>query len=95
MSLEHAIEYALPADSKSNPEGVVPLSPAQSQPGILSEREIDVLRLVAAGLTNVEIGERLVLSPRTVQAHLRSIYGKLGISSRSAATRYAIEHKLA
>jgi predicted ATPase/DNA-binding CsgD family transcriptional regulator len=51
----------------------------------LSRREIEVLRLVAAGLTDGEIAERLVLSPRTVHAHLRSIYQKLGVSSRTAA----------
>jgi DNA-binding CsgD family transcriptional regulator len=55
----------------------------------LSPREIEVLRLVAAGLTDGEIAERLVLSPRTVHAHLRSIYQKLGVSSRTAAIRAA------
>ena len=55
----------------------------------LSLREIEVLRLVAAGLTDGEIAERLVLSPRTVHAHLRSIYQKLGVSSRTAATHAA------
>jgi DNA-binding NarL/FixJ family response regulator len=54
-----------------------------------------VLQLLAQGLTNPQIGERLVISPRTVHAHLRAIYGKLEVSSRSAATRYAVEHGLA
>ena len=61
----------------------------------LTEREIEVLRSVAQGLTDVQVAERLVISPRTVHSHLNSIYSKLGISSRSAATRYAIEHDLA
>lgn len=60
----------------------------------LTAREIEVLRLVVAGLTNRKVAERLRLSPRTVDAHLRSIYGKLGVTSRSAATRYALEHRL-
>jgi ATP/maltotriose-dependent transcriptional regulator MalT len=60
----------------------------------LSAREIEVLRLVAEGLTDAEVAERLYLSPRTVSGHLRSIYNKLGVSSRSAATRYAIEQGL-
>lgn len=60
----------------------------------LTNREIEVLQLVAQGLTNVQIAENLVISPRTVQAHLRTIYSKLGIVSRSAATRYAIQHSL-
>jgi len=67
-----------------------PLSPNE-----LSGREIEVLRLVAQGLTDAQIAEILVISPRTVNAHLRSIYSKLGITSRNAATRYAIEHRLA
>jgi DNA-binding CsgD family transcriptional regulator len=63
-------------------------------PAGLSAREVEVLRLVAAGLTSAEVAERLFLSPRTVQAHLYRIYNKLGVSSRSAATRFAIEHRL-
>ena len=61
----------------------------------LTEREIEVLRCVAQGLTDVQIAEQLVISHRTVHSHLNSIYSKLGITSRSAATRYAIEHGLA
>jgi predicted ATPase/DNA-binding CsgD family transcriptional regulator len=61
----------------------------------LTAREAEVLRLVAAGLTDAEVAERLVLSVRTVHAHLRSVYRKLGVSSRSAATRYAVERELA
>ncbi|HEV2582441.1 MAG TPA: LuxR C-terminal-related transcriptional regulator, partial [Ktedonobacteraceae bacterium] len=60
----------------------------------LTEREIDVLRFVAQGLTDAQVAERLVISPRTVHSHLNSIYSKLGITSRSAATRYAIEHDI-
>ena len=47
------------------------------------------------GLTDVQVAEKLVISPRTVHAHISSIYSKLGVTSRSAATRYAIEHHLA
>jgi predicted ATPase/DNA-binding CsgD family transcriptional regulator len=64
-------------------------------PAGLTEREVEVLRLVAAGLTDLQVAEKLVLSPRTVHTHISSIYSKLGITSRSAATRYAIEHHLA
>ena len=63
--------------------------------GVLTEREIEVLRAVAQGLTDIQVAERLVISHRTVHSHLNSIYSKLGITSRSAATRYAIEHDLA
>ena len=68
--------------------------PVAPYPAGLTAREIDVLRLVAAGLTDARIAEMLVLSPRTVNTHLRSIYAKIGVSSRSAATRFALEHKL-
>ena len=61
----------------------------------LTNRELDVLRLAAQGLTDVEIGKQLYISSRTVSQHLRSLYGKLQIRSRAAATRFAIEHDLA
>src|SRR5436309_13191091 len=61
----------------------------------LTAREVEVLNLVAAGLMNRQIAERLGVSTRTVDAHLRSIYAKLGLKSRSAATRFAVEHPLA
>ena len=60
----------------------------------LAAREVEVLRLLAAGLTNQQIAERLVISPKTVNVHVASIYKKLKITSRTAATRYAIEHDL-
>jgi DNA-binding NarL/FixJ family response regulator len=65
-----------------------------SYPDGLTKREIEVLRLIAMGLTDAQIAEQLVLSLHTVHAHLRTIYSKLGVTSRSAATRYAFEHKL-
>jgi DNA-binding NarL/FixJ family response regulator len=55
----------------------------------LTDREIEVLHLVADGLSNAEIAERLVLSERTVHAHLRSIFDKLGVNTRTAAA-YAV-----
>ena len=67
---------------------------APSSPNDLTEREVEVLRLVARGLTDAQIAETLVISPRTVNAHLRSIYNKLGITSRNAATYFALEHQL-
>ena len=62
--------------------------------GGLTAREVEVLRLLATGLTDAQIAKQLVLSLHTVHAHLRTIYSKLGITSRSAATRYALEHQL-
>jgi DNA-binding NarL/FixJ family response regulator len=63
-------------------------------PAGLTAREVEVLRLVALGLTDSQVANRLVISPRTVSNHLTSIYNKLGVDSRTAATRYAIEQRL-
>jgi predicted ATPase/class 3 adenylate cyclase/DNA-binding CsgD family transcriptional regulator len=66
--------------------------PSPSYPDRLTAREVEVLRLISKGLTDAHIAEQLVISPRTVNNHLTSIYGKIQVTSRSAATRYAIEH---
>ncbi len=68
--------------------------PSSSFPNDLTRREGEVLRLVAQGLTDAQIAELLVISPRTVNAHLRSIYSKLNITSRHAATFFAIKQQL-
>jgi DNA-binding CsgD family transcriptional regulator len=60
----------------------------------LSARELEVLRHVAAGKTNREIAAELVVSEHTVARHLQNIFAKLGVSSRTAATAYAFEHRL-
>jgi predicted ATPase/DNA-binding CsgD family transcriptional regulator len=64
------------------------------RPAGLTAREVEVLALVAEGFTDAQVAERLVVSLRTVHAHLRSIYRKLDVRSRSAARRYAVEHGL-
>ncbi len=63
-------------------------------PAGLTAREVEVLRLAAQGLSDAQVAEQLVISPRTVNWHLTLIYSKLGVSSRSGATRYAIEHRI-
>jgi DNA-binding CsgD family transcriptional regulator len=60
----------------------------------LTAREIEILRLVTQGLTNAQIANHLILSRLTVNAHLRSIYRKLDVSTRAAATRLALEQCL-
>jgi DNA-binding CsgD family transcriptional regulator len=73
----------------------LPQAPAsRGNPFGLTAREIEVLRLVTLGLTTTQIADSLIISPRTADAHLRSIYSKLDVTSRSAATRSAIVHKL-
>ena len=61
----------------------------------LTGREAQVLQLVAAGKTNRQIAEELVISEKTVARHISNIFGKISVSSRSAATGYAYEHGLA
>lgn len=63
-------------------------------PARLTKREVEILRLVAQGLTDAQVADRLVISPRTVNGHLSSIYNKLGVTSRTAATHYAITYHL-
>src|SRR5215212_12250578 len=99
MGLDQATAYALSEEQPSTPP-----SPTTSQPRIssstlehpagLTSREVEVLGLVATGLTNAQVAKELFLSPRTIQRHLNSIYHKLGVSSRAAATRFAVEHGL-
>jgi DNA-binding NarL/FixJ family response regulator len=72
----------------------LPMKPAAVYPDGLTAREVEVLRLVAQGLTDAQIAEQLVISPRTVNNHLTAIYSKIQVSSRAAATRYAMEHQL-
>jgi DNA-binding NarL/FixJ family response regulator len=60
----------------------------------LTTREVEILRLVTSGRTNRQLAEELGVSTRTVDAHLRSIYAKLDVKSRSGATRYAVENHL-
>nr|WP_269813387.1 response regulator transcription factor [Ornithinimicrobium sediminis] len=63
-------------------------------PGGLSPREVEVLRLVAAGKSNPEIAEALVLSEKTVARHLSNIFTKLDVGSRTAAAAFAYRHRL-
>jgi DNA-binding NarL/FixJ family response regulator len=64
------------------------------RPDGLTAREAEVLRLLATGLANAEIAEQLSLSPRTINAHLTTIYSKLGVATRGAAIRFALDHDL-
>ncbi|MGH2630141.1 MAG: response regulator transcription factor, partial [Actinomycetota bacterium] len=63
-------------------------------PAGLSDREVEVLRLVAAGSSNREIAQGLVISPRTAEHHVQHIYGKIGVSTRAAAAMFAMQHGL-
>jgi DNA-binding CsgD family transcriptional regulator len=84
----------MPPTAPAGPSSVPHTRKASTSPSGLTAREVEVLRLVALGLTNPQIAEKLVISPQTVHAHLRSIYSKLGVTTRSAATRFAVEHQI-
>ena len=86
--------YAAIAAPRPVPVDVTDARAPTELPARLTMRELDVLRLVAAGLSDAETAGQLYLSVRTVNAHLRSIYRKLGVRSRAAAGRFAADHGL-
>ena len=83
-----------PAKEYALSEAPPPTSPPKEDKAGLSERELETLRFVAQGLTDSQVAERLYISPRTVGQHLRSIYRKLGVPSRAAAAKEAVERSL-
>ena len=102
MTLPRAVEFAAAvaertaaidaAAAQPNNMPSPPAVPLPANPDQLTVREREVLRLLAAGLSYAEIADKLVISPRTVNSHLTTIYSKLGVTSRSAAMRYALHH---
>jgi DNA-binding NarL/FixJ family response regulator len=82
---------------KPEPESArTPAARANVQrPAGLTTREAELLRLLAQGLSDAAIVQKLVISPCTVNSHLTSIYSKLDVSSRAAATRFAVDNGLA
>lgn len=105
LSPEQAVERLLDGASRGTHDAqvvnavlaaaghAVPVAVRQ-RPNQLSEREVEVLGLVAHGCSNAEIASRLVISRRTAEHHVQHIYTKIGVSSRAAATLFAIEHHL-
>lgn len=90
-----ALSQRQPPTAQATPrQGSTKKKKIPAYPAGLSAREVDILRLVADGLSDIQVAEQLVISPRTVTTHLTSIYNKLGVNSRAAATRFAVEHHL-
>jgi DNA-binding NarL/FixJ family response regulator len=83
MSPEQAIEYALEEPTTHDQ------SPPPSAPSDLTKRELEVLGLVARGMSNQQIAESLTISEHTVHRHVSNVLGKLGVSSRAAAVAQA------
>jgi predicted ATPase/DNA-binding CsgD family transcriptional regulator len=104
ISLEHAIALALETAQETRSltasqqerlvHSISTKAFSSTSSAGLTARETDVLYLLAEGLTSAQIAERLAIRPRTVDSHLASIFRKIGVSTRSAATRYALEHEL-
>jgi two-component system, NarL family, response regulator NreC len=94
--LVEGVRRASVGDTYLNPRlgARVAAAPPPGPPDGLSEREVEVLRMIALGHTNAEIAEQLYLSVRTVETHRAHIQQKLRLSSRSELVRYALEHKL-
>ena len=88
MSPEQAIGYAL-----EEPEASRDGAPAARGAG-LTKREVEVLRLVAKGMSNQEVAASLVISEHTVHRHVSNVFGKLGVSSRAAAVAQAAKFDL-
>jgi two-component system, NarL family, response regulator LiaR len=90
--LRQAIKAAAAGQVQLSPEAAARLMRevvAPERPEVLSERETDVLRLLAHGLANKEIAQRLSITEKTVKTHVSSILGKLGVQSRTQAALYA------
>jgi len=94
--LVEAVRLAAGGESYLNPRlgARIAAEPPPGPPDDLSEREVDVLRLIALGHTNAEIAEQLFLSVRTVETHRSHIQQKLGLSSRAELVGYALERGL-
>ncbi len=94
--LVQAVRRAAVGETYMNPRLGARLAsePPAGRPDDLSEREVDVLRLIALGHTNAEIAEQLFLSVRTVETHRAHIQQKLSLSSRAELVRYAMERGL-
>ena len=88
-----ASRAVLVAAGHGEPHG--PSGKRPTNPGGLTRREVDVLRLAAKGLTTRDIADRLYISPKTADHHIQHIYGKIDVSTRAAAALWAMQHTFA
>jgi len=82
----------LVAGGHGEPRG--PSGNRPDNPGGLTRREVDVLRLAAKGLTTRQIADRLYVAPKTADHHIQHIYAKIGVSTRAAAALWAMQHAI-
>jgi len=93
--LDPAVQERLLAAVISHPPPADPPGPGRTPPDGLTAREVEVLALLASGLSNTEIAQRLYLSNATVKTHINRIFAKTGARDRAQAVRYAYQHHLA
>jgi DNA-binding NarL/FixJ family response regulator len=89
------LERTLSGAASAGPGPGTPVSSTPSYPDGLTQREVEVLREIAAGRSNREIAERLVIGEATVKTHVNNIFSKAGLRDRAQAVVYAIHHGLA
>ncbi len=94
LSRQQAMDEAVALVSPVEATGTAALSAGSAAAHGLTERELEVLRLLATGQSNREIGELLFISPVTAATHVANITTKLGVDSRAKATAYAYQHGL-
>ena len=87
---QRAGRAVLVAAGHGEPRG--PVGKRADNPGGLTRREVDVLRLAAKGLTTREIADRLYVAPKTADSHIQHIYTKIDVSTRAAAALWAMQH---
>ena len=93
--LDPAVQERLVAAVISHPPPADPPGPDRKPPDGLTAGEVEVLALLASGLSNTEIAQRLYLSNATVKTHINRIFAKTGARDRAQAVRYAYQHHLA
>jgi two-component system response regulator NreC len=94
--LVRAVQLAAAGERYLNPRlgARIAAEPPPGLPDDLTKREVDILRLIALGFTNVEVAQQLFISRRTVESHRARIHEKLRLSSRAELVRYALDHRL-
>lgn len=96
VELVRAVRLAATGEHYLNPQlgARLAAAPESGRPGDLSEREVEILKLIALGYTNPEIADRLFLSVRTIEAHRAHIHQKLNLSTRAELVRFALDNRL-